>query len=287
MNYFTISYTQGAKFFIFDFYFIMQINQNVNFKAGLTSQIRKEIAASDVQKISSYISQQGVKNDFKNNKIVAWCSLKSLEIMKKLKLGLPKGIFVEDFFYLNVSDKKAPGLLNFAPAKLYLDKDTIVPEKTIFFNEYEELNHTKGNLFWDNINEISDQTFENNLSTTDFFLEMFLHEFSHVAHETNLIEKLGGTKLVKLLQNLSHFQIQNSDLVAKICQYAVSNPLEAVACDLSKRIIISLDRESLIPKDNCIRNSPYRKLSLFHRQESRLDKMLRAYWNGKFTNNNR
>ena len=260
----------------------MQINQNINFKAGLTSQIQREIASSDVRRISSYLFQQGIQNDFKNNKIIAWCSLKCLEIIKKLKLGLPEGIFVEDFAKPNVLDKDASGLMNFAPTKLYSVNDTVVGEKTIFFNEYKDLNHKNGNLFWDNINQVADETYEANMSTTDFFLEIFLHEFAHAAHESNLIKKFGGKKLISSLQNLNNLQVQNKHLVSQICKYALSNPLEVVACDLSKRIITSLNKESLIPADNCIKNSPYRKFSLFYKPDNLLDHMLRGYWNGKY-----
>lgn len=266
----------------------MQIKQSISFKAGLTSQMKREIAGSDVKKISDYLSQQGIPNDFKENKLIAWCSLKCLEIIKKLKLGLPKGIFVEDFKKLNILNKNADGLLNFAPTKLYSTKDLIVGEKTIFFNEHKDLNYTNGNLFWDNIDQIADHNFETKFAATDYFLEIFLHEFAHSIHEENLINKLGGKRLVQLLyqilneQNIADFQTKYKNSFNRICQYAAANPLDAVACDLSKRIITSLDSMSLIPKYNCIKNSPYRKFALFYTPSDKLEQKLRKYWNGKF-----
>ena len=61
-----------------------------------------------------------------------------------LNLGIPKGIFVEDFKKLKIAEKEAAGFLNFAPAKLYLGNDKITPEKTIFFNEFEGFNYSGG-----------------------------------------------------------------------------------------------------------------------------------------------
>ena len=76
---------------------------NPNFRAGLTSAMRSEIRSVDVAKVSEALQKQGIQSDFKGNKMLAWCSLKSVEIINEInkrfgvKLGLPKGIFVEDF----------------------------------------------------------------------------------------------------------------------------------------------------------------------------------------------
>lgn len=60
-------------------------NNNINFQAGLTKQIKSEIASSNVKQISDYISKNGIPNDFKENKLIAWCSLKCLEIIKNFE----------------------------------------------------------------------------------------------------------------------------------------------------------------------------------------------------------
>ena len=86
----------------------MKINHTTNtpypqFQAGLTKQMQAEINHCDPLKISSEFIKMGVPTDFKDNKVIAWCSLKCAEIInninQKYKLGLtlPKGIFVEDF----------------------------------------------------------------------------------------------------------------------------------------------------------------------------------------------
>ncbi len=270
----------------------------LNFKAGLTSKMRQEIASTDVVKISREFFNHGIETDFKNNKVIAWCSLQCLKLIKfmnekyGLNLGIPKGIFVEDFNKLKIAEKEATGFLNFAPAKLYLGDDKIIPEKTIFFNEFEGFNYSGGNEFWNRIDRMSDENFDRHFSSTDFFLEPILHEFLHAVHEQNLIQKLGGKKLVKLFEEtltppkLETFRAKYGRMLEKICTYASVTPFEAVACDLSKRTIENLDKITLLPQSNFIKSSPYRKLSplkrlFIYESESTPSRTLRHFWEGK------
>ena len=270
----------------------------LNFKAGLTSKMRQEIASTDVVKISREFFNHGIETDFKNNKVIAWCSLQCLKLIKfmnekyGLNLGIPKGIFVEDFNKLKIAEKEATGFLNFAPAKLYLGDDKIIPEKTIFFNEFEGFNYSGGNEFWNRIDRMSDENFDRRFSSTDFFLEPVLHEFLHAVHEDNLIRKLGGKRVVKILESalsplhLEVFRAKYDRLLEPICTYASTTPFEAVACDFSKRTIENLDKTTLLPQSNFIRKSPYKKQNfleyhLIYKPESKLTQTLRRFWNGK------
>lgn len=272
---------------------------NINFRAGLTRQLKQEIHSSDIDKISRIISNHGIQNDFKGNKLIAWCSLKCLEIVNKLnndynlKLGLPKEIFVEDFKWLNVSDKNAAGVTNFAPTQLYKENNTIIPERTIFFNEFKSLNYSGGNEYWDRIDAESDANFENRISATDFFMEVFFHEFSHTLHEDNLINKFGGEKTVQKIKNafqplnIRRFRDKSETLLKSICEYAALNPFEAVACDLSKRFIENIDKNKLSINNNILSKSPYEKPSFMEsvfkcQNHNPLNKLLRKLWNGKF-----
>ena len=274
-------------------------NSNINFKAGLTAAMQREIKACNVAKISSHFAQNGINTDFKNNKLIAWCSLKCLEIIEalnkkyNLKLGLPEGIIVEDFSKLKLREKGSLGFVNIASAKLYIEKEETTPGRTIFFNEFKKFNYPKGNEFWDRIDKTSDDNFERHLSATDFFLEVFLHEFMHIAHESHLIKKLGADKFLNLADkvleapNIQRFQDKYEHLTDKICSYASSNPMETVACDLSNRIIKNLDENTLIPKDNFIPKSPYETraflYNMFHkRNPDILFNLLKNLWNGKF-----
>lgn len=253
----------------------------------MTTGIKNEIKYCDVQKISEYMEKQGIKNDFKGNKIVAWSSLKCVQLIQtlnklyNLQLSFPKGIYVEDFENLKGIDMNACGFVNYAPINLYKEKSLIMPEQTIFFNEF------KDKQIWSNLDYLSDKDYDNGLQATDFFLEKFIHEFMHVIHEQNLILKLGGQKLVKSLQqanspkNLQAYQKKYTALFKQICEYATFSPLETVACDMSKRVIKSIDKNNLTPNLNFLSASPYKNQSmLFNFYSKKFERILHKIWNG-------
>lgn len=271
----------------------------ISFRAGLTSRMRSDIKSCDIEKISRYFQEHNIKTDFRGNKTIAWCSLKSFEIIKKfnqmfgLNLGSPNGIFVEDFKALRCENEQALGFLNFAPTKLYTQNDKIIDGKTIFFNEYKDYNYSQGNHIWEKIDEIADNNFESRISTGNFFLETILHEFSHAMHEANLLQKLTPFKMLKQLENalnpknIEKFREDKAILFKDICHYAMQNPLEAVACDISKRTIAAIDKETLQPKINFIEKSPYdnhsfikQMLNFFDKDET--SRHLGKYWSGNF-----
>ena len=278
--------------------------QNINnfssnkttFRAGLTNQIKNEINSCDVRKISHELRNVNIESDFKGNKVVAWCVFRCTKLITEinnkygLNLALPKGIFVEDFSKLNVNNQDAFGFMNFAPTFLHFDKKIITPEKTIFFNEFKDMNYKGGNKIWEQADEIADMNFGNRSATTDFFLETFLHEFAHVMHEGNMQAKIhNGADLVKIIismiksQNPS-FQRLQPEISEKICQYATTNQLEMTACDLTKRILDNASRETLQPIGNFTRNSPYKVKNIFREiftPKNKLDELLKSTWNGK------
>ena len=290
------NYIFHSKLYIYEFYkSIMKIqNSNINFQAGLTRSMRQEIEHTDIAKVAEYFRKNNVEADFKNNKTIAWSSLKVFDIIQtintlfNLKLGLPKQILVEDFNNLKLPQKYAFGILNFAPTKLYENQDIVVPEKTVIFNEFKDYNYSSGNKIWDKIDEIGDFGYEHKMSSTDFFLETIFHGFAHAIHEENLINTLGGNKLIELLEKtltpdfISKFQEKYKNQFSNICEYANSNWIETVACDLSRRVMASLDKEKLIPQFDFIKNSPYRKMNFiqFLRMTSQ-NKELHKFWNGK------
>lgn len=273
---------------------------NISFNAGLTSAMKQEIKSTDVKKVSNELLKLGIDSDFKENKLIAWCSLQCINIIKEfnekynLKLGLPKGIFVEDFNNLKTSNKQSLGFCNLAPARLYLGKDIVTPEQTLFFNEFQELNSKSGNEFWDNIDVIADIDFDSKYSATDFFLDKILHEFMHVVHENNMLKQMSGKAFINTLQKV--FAPQYLELFHKkyerllssyICKYAYQNPFEAVACDLSKKTIDCLDKNKLDLTNNFFENEPYKKNSfieshIIYTPQKKIDTTLKNFWNGKF-----
>lgn len=277
--------------------------QNINnfssnkttFRAGLTKQIKSEISSCDVRKISHELRNVNIESDFKGNKVVAWCAFRCTKLITEinnrygLNLALPKGIFVEDFSKLNVNNQDALGFMNFAPTFLYSDKKIITPEKTIFFNEFKDMNYKGGNKIWEQVDEIADMNFENKGATTDFFLETFLHEFAHVMHEGNMQTKIhNGADLVKIIISMIKsqnqiFQKLQPEISEKICQYAITNQLEMTACDLTKRVLDNTSRETLQPNGNFTQNSPYKIRNIFSKifsSTDNLEDLLKNTWNG-------
>ena len=267
------------------------------FRAGLTSNMQRSIAECNASKISNELLKYNIISDFKENKVIAWCSMQCINLIKelnnrfKLNFGLPNQILVEDFHKLKVKDVNALGFLNFAPTILYKDKEQITQANTIIFNEFEADNSNKKNHVWDKIDEIADRNFEDGISTTDYFLETFLHEFTHAIHASHMIKKINGIAFIKTVEKMlktNNILIENRDKIKEaLCCYAITNPIESVACDISKRIICNLDKDTLLPIQNCIKNSPYTNSPFFlkllrtSKKEDIIFKFLNNAWNGK------
>lgn len=257
---------------------------NINFNAGLTKEMRSQIHNCRVPIIEYNLKQQGINADFKDNKVVAWCVMKcckfinSLNRNYNLSIALPKGVFVKNSSFFECKETVAK--INFAQP-IYGQNHTIIPEPpAIYFSE---------NIFWRNLDDIPDYNYKEGWWATDFFLEQFLHEFMHVAHIDYLIKELGNAEFyekLKLIQEpeyLESFSIKYAKLLSQICKFATKNPIEAIACDLTKRAVDSIDKETLIPQSNIFASAPYKKYIFpFLHKESELDKTLRDFWNGNF-----
>ncbi len=287
-----------AKYIFICFINIMnvQINKKYTyptFQAGLTSQMKREIAETVPKKVEKELKRLNIPSDFRDNKFLAWASIRCVELinafnhMYNLNLGLPKGIFVEDFELIESPDKYAMGCCNLLPSKIYKNSDKVVSEKTIFFNVSEKYGI---NDLWKNIDTQADYMFHYGLSATDFYLEPVLHEFDHVIHLDNMLKFLSDKKFVKTIFDIIEKHkfpsfIKNLTLFGDICMRAQSDPLEAVAYDLSRRKITSIDKDTLFPKVNFINRSPYEDKSfmqrILDREPNKLNKLLSRYWRGK------
>ena len=274
---------------------IQKYQNNISFNSGLTSRMKSEILHCDVNKISNELTKSGIISDFKGNKVIAWCMFKSLQIINNLNknyhlnLTLPRGIIVEDFNKLKISQKKAFGFCNVAPTKLY-QEDIITPDKVIFFNSFGENTISGKNPVWDNIEEVASEHYEKSITTTDFFLEIFLHELSHSFHLGNMLKKMDGEEYIKRLKRsfspkfLEKFHLKYDKLLTPICDYAATNPMEAIACDAAGKIVKTLDKNNLTPNADFIIKSPYtpKRTLNFFTKESPTDSILRKFWNGIF-----
>lgn len=283
--------------------------QNITFEAGLTAQFAQEIKNANVVEISNRLAQKGIENDFKSNKIIAWCCDKTVDIFEQHnkqfspKLALPKGLFVEDFADLNINDdlRSTPSFCNFTLRRLKRNSNEISKPGTLFFNSYETykkecLPQNKWLMDWNCVSEISDDAYASNLDSTSHFLRLFLHEFSHNVH----LDKLTNEFKVKILEKIrsickdkkqiEEYQKKYGQKVSQICKYALKNPLEAIACDMSRAIVDSLDKTTLKLTKNPFINTPYEELSasqkanlpVYSQEDLPLKEILRNIWNGKF-----
>ena len=57
-------------------------NISISFKAGLTPKIMKDIQAVNPTEISQYLSNKEIVTNFQDNKIIAWCCAKVVEIIE-------------------------------------------------------------------------------------------------------------------------------------------------------------------------------------------------------------
>lgn len=250
----------------------------------------QEIQHADVLEISNRLANKGIPTDFKGNKVIAWCCDKTVGYFEQLnekfgtQLALPKGIYAEDFRNLNVDSSTMYGFCNLAPVELKKGSDEIIPSRVVFFNTLHN---------WNDINSISDTRYVKKHSGTDFFLDIFLHEFSHVAHEDRLLGEFDGATLLEMLESVKSpqqalsYKKKYGAQVSKVCRYASTDQLEAVACDLSKRMAKSIDKTTLSPTKNPFSKLPYQEedLSLCQNLKTKiypLNKILRNFWNGKF-----
>lgn len=283
--------------------------QNIAFGAGLTAKFAEEIKNADIAEISTRLAKNGIPTDFKGNKIVAWCCEKAVNIFQQLNenfgthLTLPKGIYVEDFANLNIGSITRADFCNLTPTQLIKGSNEIVPSRTVFFNTFETANNqatpeTKWLYNWNQVNKIADFNHAIRQSGTDFFLDTFLHELSHVSHEDRLLSRFNGqvvTQKIELARDarkIAEYQKKYGSKISQICDYALTDPLEAVACDMSRTIVRSLDKETLMPTKNPFVNSPYEKLyfwqpkrikiPIYSDQDRPLQEILRNFWNGKF-----
>lgn len=261
----------------------IQNNTTITFQSGLTKQMSQDIRQIRPELVSAKLQKYGTQTNFKNNKAFAWCALKCFNLIQTLNkqyglnLALPKGIFVEDFSKLDI---KSPdytfGFCNLFPVKLYKNNNTIIPEKTLFFNENIGDTAEEIDAFGDFLADSGDQP-------DSYFLNPFLHEFTHAIHEGNMINKLGAEKFhAKMTSiNLAKFLTKYFLIICQNSyQYAATSPLETVAYDLTQRISGCLNKTTISPVKNPVKHSPYSD-SIFP-MITKFDRILKRFWNGNF-----
>ena len=279
--------TKLAKYFFTCFITCMKITQTTNtnptFGYGITRQIAKEIQRCDIAKIQKEFRKNNIPTDFQGEKFFAYCSLKCLNLIKhlnsmyKLNLGLPKGVFVKDFVKIGDELEDAFGATATVPTTAYENDNTIYPIGTVFFDKREHYTMNEYDIMSDMLYESGDQP-------SPFFLHLTLHEFAHAAHIDHLLNNFNVKEYVKKLIS-DDIPNEYIPLIKNhVCEYATTDVFEAVACDMSKRIVEYIDEKALIPTSNPFKHGPYKKYNLFEKlsKKDELDKIMHKFWLGKF-----
>jgi hypothetical protein len=269
----------------------------VSFGAGWSAQIEKEIEKSNVPHITDTFKKQGIDADFKDNKVVAWCSLKTLEIFNelnkkyKLNLGLPKAVYVEDFTKLKEQNPLEYGICNWYPAYLKDGSEKVYPERTVVFNSFEAVlkNSSVAKEYnWNNIDPITEDLYKKGRGSSSHFLSVFLHEFCHSSHNGNFIKKYTPENMLEKLYQMTNivylnkFQEKFTEDLFSISIKATENPLEAMADDMTQKITSVLDYSKLSLKKNPFKNSFYDSKDFS--QLSTKESLMNFIWEGEELN---
>jgi hypothetical protein len=275
-------------------------NSKINFGAGWSVQIEKEIEKCNISQITDTFNKQGITTDFKDNKVVAWCSLKTLQIFNelnrkyKLKLALPKAIYVEDFSKLKEQNSNEYGICNWYPAYLKKDSDKVYSERTVLFNSFESNKRidTGDEYDWQNINAITERFYKDKFLCSNHFLAIFIHEFGHAAHNANLINKFQPEDFLNKIRKFTSWAYSTQynktfgELI-NISKRATDGPFEAISEDMTKKITASLDESILLPTKNPFVKTLYPASSILKTfrasvgKNADASKILRKIWNGE------
>ncbi|MCQ2788828.1 MAG: hypothetical protein MJ229_00475 [bacterium] len=276
-----------------------------NFEAGMTAKILNQIETADTYKISNNLAKKGIDSDFKENKTLAWCCATAVALIEKInekfgeKMELPEAIYVDDFTKMNISSSEnTSGFCNFFPTPFLYKPEEFQFSKgnAVFFNSHETdikkaPDGIKWFYDWKNISAISDIDFATGMSTTPHFLNVILHEFAHAIHENNILKNIDVEKMQKKFVNaiskinLYNFNIKNGEILEKdVCKYAATSPFEAIACDMPKKIIKSLDDELELTSNPFAKTiySSNASEKIPEDSKTEADKLLSKIWDGEF-----
>lgn len=262
------------------------------FSAGLNRNIIDSAQNCDVNLISGLLHEKGIANNFQGDKVRAFCSMKIIELIdtlnKNFHMGFcyPNAIITGDLAR-HFGKPDTFGFCTFTPIKS--KSGFICPEKTIFFNQSKA--DVKTEL--ETLDKIADIDYQKKFNSSANFMVNFIHEFAHAIHEGNLLKKHSARKVNRKLQhwNTDNFKIEYkhrfSNFISEICEYAKTNLLDTLACDLSGKLGNGLT-ENLTFETNVLKNTAYepensmkriKKLFIADKIQAKED-LICAIWNG-------
>ena len=105
-----------------------------------------------------------------------------------------------------------------------------------------------------------------------------------------MLDKFSINKVLKKLtsltnpKNIENYRQLYGQLVENsLCQYAKKEPLDLIACDMSNRLIGSLERDNIRAINNPFKNSPYEKLfslKKFFNSKDKIDILIKRIFDG-------
>lgn len=271
---------------------VFKPQEQLAFGAGLTQKMMQEIRQINPLEVSRRFAQKGVPANFNGDKVIAWFCDKNARIVEQIrKLGykwsLPVSIDAEEFSRLNVENPNALGTCNMLPTKLKKGSKEDVPPGAIFFNSAYD---------WGNVDKMADDCYSIGSSATPHCLGIGLHEFAHGYYKDQLLDKIGANALeraidlFKVKKQVGEYQRKYGQRLSQICDYALTDPFETIACDIPRVVIDALDKDTLKLTRDPFKGTPYANLSFWQRvnipnypdSKRPLPEILRRLWNGKF-----
>ena len=243
-------------------------NNNVSFNAGLTKQIRKNIAQIDVKTIEEQFAQHNIQADFKNSKSIAGCVVLASNLITEAK---EKYNFLSGFLpqYIRAYKPeelslKESDLADFciSGSKDVLKKEAPYPATSIFY--------VKG---WFNssarmINFFMELSHLVKTSSSNHFLHDYLHELIHAMHIDAIYKKYGleedndyarelypnknpsGYKHILEMGEYNFSKEERKQITPIFGRYATTNKLELFAEVVTKMFVDSIDKKTMTLKSN-------------------------------------
>lgn len=207
-----------------------------------------------------------IGTDFGNNQIVAAFSALTANIFHKLGFALPSNVILKDLSGTRYSNALGICCTNASDYDLLHKFGTNFPLKTVIINSCQN---------WFSIQDYMMYAKRINHTSTGHFLDVFIHEFMHSAHLSNLQKRYGknGSSVMREFQK----DFTNKDTIAMIkketSDYGSTKPCEMIAEEMTELVVDSLNPKTLLPNEMIFRINKLK-------EPFQMDKLIDACWNG-------
>lgn len=207
-----------------------------------------------------------IGTEFGNNPLVAAFSALTTNIFHKLGFSLPSNVVLKDLSGTYYSKALGICCTHQYDQDIYRKFGRSFPLKTVVMNETQD---------WYSIQDYMINAKKVNHSSTGHFLSVFIHEFIHSAHLSNL-EKRFGSKSSSLMHKFQK-DFTNKDTIALIkketSNYGSTKPCEMIAEEMTELVANSLNPKTLLPNEMIFKINRLK-------EPFSMDKLIDACWNG-------